>query len=85
MEILQIVKFISLFLAVVSFLFTALQIYFKLRLRRYKELMVEKIISMMEDSKSEGFILRTMVEEGYPPDIVEDKCVEVKNLMYHGR
>lgn len=81
MDFLQALNIASFILTVLSLYFTMVQIFKKALIRKYKEKMINELISLMERQIERDEILRILTEEGYSEYVVSNKYNEIQELM----
>jgi len=80
MAILRLLNQISLVLGIVSLIFTIVQIFYKLKIKKLQEELVSKIITMMELKKSDQEIINILVADEWDPEEISVKIGEIRQL-----
>jgi hypothetical protein len=81
MGVLQTLNLGSLIFAALSLLYTIYYTYIKIKLRKIKEELVSKIISMLEQEQSNEQIVNSLLNEGFRKEDVGSKMYEIRQLM----
>lgn len=75
------ISYALMVLSILSFVFTAYQIFIKLLIHKYRRIMINKIISFIEKGEGKAKIIATLTKEGYPEEEISLKYDEVKNIF----